>query len=87
LSNVVEDVVRVDFSETVVVMYMDEPMSLPGVFNTSGARIVAAISEPGVTEDSIPPAMEFDACGAVGGFVPTPEVDCAGWEGVCMSVL
>jgi hypothetical protein len=65
LSNVVEDVVRVDFSETVVVMDLDGPMSLPCEFNAGGVLIVAMFSELGNTEDSIPMAVGFDAAEAV----------------------
>jgi hypothetical protein len=87
LSNVVEDVVRVDFSETVVVMDLNGSMSLPGVLNAGGTVISAVFSEPGDTENSIPLAVGFDVDGSVAGVVPTPEVGCAGWEEVCVSVL
>lgn len=67
LSNVVEDVVRADVSETVMVVDLDDSVSLPGVFNTTG--VVAAFSESGDTNDSSSLSRVFVVNGAVIGVV------------------
>lgn len=69
LSNVVEDVIRADGSETVIAVDPDGSVSLSGVFNAIVAVMVAAFSESGDTDNSILLAGVFVTNGDVIGVV------------------